>query len=149
MSSISRHIKKNAENFMIDQYYKNMTPEQYKEGISNAIKMTEERCFKTYETELHRIADQYNESIRNTTLVAMDTLATEILYELGNVLRCYEDEPECLDQKIEIVQNIYETAMRAIEDYAGNKYKSNKQAQKVFKNKKQTIQKIFNIYGGK
>lgn len=148
MSSISRHIRKNAENFMIDQYYKNMTPEQYKEGINNAIKMTEERCFKTYEVELNRIAEQYNESIRNTTLVAMDTLATEMVYELGNVLECYKDEPEYLDQKIDIVQNIYETAMKAIESYATDKYKNDNSAQKEFKRKKQTIQKIFNLYGG-
>ena len=149
MSSISRHIKKNAENFMIDQYYKNMTPEQYKEGINNAIKMTEQRCLKTYEAELNRVTSQYNESIRNTTLVAMDTLATEMIYELGNILNCYVDEPECLDQKIEIVQGIYETAMTAIEGYASNKYKTSKQAQKAFKTKKQTIQKIFKVYGGK
>lgn len=149
MSNISRHIKKNAENFMINQYYKNMTPEQYKEGINNAIKMTEQRCLKTYEAELNRITTQYNESIYNTTLVAMDTLATEMVYELGNILNCYEDEPEYLDQKIDIVQGIYETAMKAIEDYATDKYKCDKDAHKTFKRKKQTIQKIFNLYGGK
>lgn len=145
MSSLSRKIQKNAENFAINEYFKNMTPDMYKEGINRAIRMTEERCIKEYETELKRISDQYNESIRNTSLVAMDTLATEMIYALGDVLECYKDEPEYLDQKIDIVQGIYETAMHSIEDYASSKYKNDEQAQKVFKKKKQTIQKIFKI----
>ena len=75
----------------------------------------------------------------------MDTLATEMVYELGNILECYKDEPEYLDQKIDIVQGIYETAMQSIEDYAGDKYETDKQAQKEFERKKKTIQKIFGM----
>lgn len=145
MSSISRKIQKNADNFIVDQYYKNMTPEMYKEGIQNAIKLTEERLTKRYDAELARMGKEYNRAIQEGTLIAMDTLAVEMIYELGNVLECYVDEPEYLDQKIDIVQNIYETAMQSIEDYATDKYKNNAQAQKTFEKKKKTIQKIFGM----
>ena len=39
MSSIARKIQKNTENFMVKEYYKNMTPEMYQQGINNAIKL--------------------------------------------------------------------------------------------------------------
>lgn len=145
MSSTWKKLQKANENFTIKKYYENMTPQMYQEGIQNAIKMTEQRCLKTYEEELKRITNQYNESIRNTTLIAMDTLATEMIYELGNILECYKDEPEYLDQKVDIVQGIYETAMSSIESYASAKYKNNKQAQKEFEKKKKTIQKVFRM----
>lgn len=145
MSSISRKIQKNADNFILDQYYKNMTPEMYKVGIRNAIKETEKRLTERYDSELRRIGNEYNKAIQEGTLLAMDTLAVEMVYELGNVLECYVDSPEYLDQKIEIIQNIYNTAMTAIEDYASSKYKSDKQAQRAFAKKKKTIQKLFGM----
>ena len=145
MSSTWKKLQKASEDFAIKKYYENMTPQMYQEGIQNAIKMTEQRCLKTYEEELKRITNQYNESIRNTTLIAMDTLATEMVYELGNILNCYVEEPEYLDQKIDIVQGIYEKAMTAIEGYATSKYKSDKHAQKEFERKKKTIQKVFGM----
>lgn len=145
MSSIARKIQKNTENFMVKEYYKNMTPEMYQQGINNAIKLTEERLTKEYNAELLRIAKEFDRKLQEGTLLAMDTLATEMVYELGNILECYKDEPEYLDQKIDIVQGIYETAMQSIEDYAGDKYETDKQAQKEFERKKKTIQKIFGM----
>ena len=145
MSGISKKLQKSAEDFMIKEYYKSMTPEMYQQGIQNAIKMTEERLTKEYNAELIRMGEEYNRKLQNATLIAMDTLATEVVYELGNVLECYEKEPEYLDQKIDIVQNIYETAIKSIEDYATDKYKTNKQAQKAYEKKKKVIQKIFGM----
>jgi uncharacterized protein (DUF2164 family) len=145
MSSIARKIQKNTENFMVKEYYKNMTPEMYQQGINNAIKLTEERLTKEYNAELLRIAKEFDRKLQEGTLLAMDTLATEMVYELGNILECYKDEPEYLDQKIDIVQGIYKTAMQSIEDYAGDKYETDKQAQKEFERKKKTIQKIFGM----
>lgn len=145
MSSFVRKVQKNAEQNMIDNFYKNMTPDQYREAVRVAIKKTEEDLTRRYNEDLKHMADQYNQAIRENTLIAMDTLATEMIYELGNVLECYVDEPEYLDQKIDIVQNIYETAMHSIEDYASKKYKTDKHAQKVFEKKKKTIQKIFGM----
>lgn len=149
MSSTWKKIQKNAENFAVKEYYKNMTPEMYQDGIQRAIKATKEKCLTEYQTELSSITKQYNESIQHSTLMAMDTLTVEILYELGNMLECYKDEPEHLNQKIDIIQKLYETAMTSIGNYADRKiYKTDKQAQKAFAKKKKTIQKIFGIYGG-
>ena len=145
MSSTWKKIQKNMEDFAVKEYYKNMTPEMYQEGIQRAIKMTEERLTKEYNLELTRMGKEYNNKLQEGALIAMDTLATEMIYELGNVLECYKDEPEYLDQKVEIVQNIYETAMRSIADYSSKKYKTDAQAQKVYEKKKKTIQKIFGM----
>ena len=145
MSSTWKKLQKASEDFAIKKYYESMTPEMYQEGIQNAIKMTEERLTKEYNAELMRMGKEFNRKLQEGTLIAMDTLATEMVYELGNVLECYKDEPEYLDQKIDIVQGIYETAMHSIEDYASNKYKNDAQAQKAFEKKKKTIQKVFGM----
>lgn len=145
MSSIPRRMKTHIDDAIIKEYYKNMTPEMYQQGIQNAIRMTEQKLTERYNNELARMGKEYNTAIQENILIAMDTLATEMIYELGNILECYKDEPEYLDQKIDIVQGIYETAMSAIEDYASPKYKNNKQAQKEFERKKKTIQKVFGM----
>ena len=38
MSNKLGKIQKNAQQFELDNFYKNMTPEQYKEGIRVAVK---------------------------------------------------------------------------------------------------------------
>lgn len=148
MGSSFRKIQKNAERYKIDELYRTMTPDDYKKGIELAIKKTEEKLMRDYNGELQRMGNEYNHAIQEGTLIAMDTLAVEILYELGNVLECYKEDPEYLDQKVEIVQNIYETAMNSIESYASDKYKNDRRAQKEFERKKKTVKKIFGIYGG-
>lgn len=145
MSSLSRKIQKNATNFTVKQYYENMTPEMYQEGIKRAIKLTEERLNEEFDKERVRIIKDFNKRLQDCTLTAMDTLATEMVYELGRLLECYVKEPENLEQKIEVVQDLYETAIHSIEDYASSKYKTDKQAQKAFEKKKKTIQKIFGM----
>ena len=89
---------------------------------------------------------EFNRSLRESVIIAMDTLSVEILYELGNILECYVDEPDHLDQKIDIVQNLYETAMNSIKDYGGTKYKNDNQAHRVFAKKKKIVRNVFGIY---
>lgn len=146
MGGLARKLKRNAEEFEMEQIYKNMTPDLYRQSVNLAIKKAEERVANMYEKEMIKLAKQYNNAIQEGTLMAMDTLAVEILYELGNMLECYIEEPEFLEQKIEIIQKLYETAMNSIKDYASPKYKNDKQAQKTFAKKKKTIKKLFNIY---
>lgn len=146
MSSPLKKIQKNAESFAIKKMYENMTPEQYQQGVREAIKITENRLAREYDEKLEKMRKQYNQALQAGTLIAMDTLAIEMLYELGDELECYKDEPEYLDQKIDVVQNLYETAMNAIERYGNrDKYKNDKQAQKEFERKKKTVEKYFKI----
>lgn len=145
MSSMCKKIQNNIDDDIINKYYANMTPQMYKDGIQRAIKMTEDKLTEQYNLKLQQITEQYNNQIKDNILIAMDTIATEMIYELGNVLECYKDEPEYLDQKIDIVQGIYEKAMYSIENYASKKYKNDKQAQREFKRKQKIIKKIFGI----
>lgn len=145
MSSTWKKLQKASEDFAIKKYYENMTPEMYQEGIQRAIKMTEEKLTKEYNAELIRMGNEFNQKLQNSALMAMDTLAVEMIYELGNILECYKDQPEYLDQKIDIVQGIYETAMKSIEDYASDKYTDDKDAQREFNRKKKVIKKVFGM----
>ena len=144
MSNPLKKIEKNAAKYRLDELYKRMTPEMYKEGIRKAVEHTAEDLGKEYEKQMVKMRDDYNNSIREGITMAMDTVAIEIIYELGNVLNCYVEEPEFLDQKVEIVQNIYEKAMDNIKEYA--KYKTDNQAQRVYEKKKKLVEKTFNIY---
>lgn len=145
MSSTWKKLQKASEDFAIKKYYESMTPEMYQEGIQRAIKMTEERLTKEYNAELIRMGNEFNQKLQNSALMAMDTLAVEMVYELGNILECYKDQPEYLDQKIDIVQGIYETAMKSIEDYASDKYTDDKDAQREFNRKKKVIKNVFGM----
>lgn len=145
MSSTWKKLQKASEDFAIKKYYENMTPEMYQEGIQRAIKMTEEKLTKEYNAELIRMGNEFNQKLQNSALMAMDTLAVEMVYELGNILECYKDQPEYLDQKIDVVQGIYETAMKSIEDYASDKYTDDKDAQREFNRKKKVIKNVFGM----
>lgn len=147
MSNKLSKIQNNAKQFELNDFYKNMTPEQYREGVRTAVKKAVDDLGKEYDVLMEKMRQEYNRCIAESTMIAMDTLSVELLYELGNVLECYKKEPEYLEQKIDIVQNIYEAAMNSIKKYAS--YKNDNQAQKVFQKKKKTIEKVFGIYGGK
>ena len=146
MSGPFRKIQKSAQQFELDNIYKNMTPEQYKQGIRQAVKNVIEDLGKEYDAQLHKMQEECNRAIQDSVIMAMDTLSVEMLYELGNILECYEKDPEYLDQKIDIVQNLYETAMNSIKEYAGAKYKNDNQARRVFAKKKKTVKDVFGIY---
>ena len=51
MSSLSK-LRKNAENYKINQFYQNMTPEQYQEGIRIAIQKTTDDLTRQYNENL-------------------------------------------------------------------------------------------------
>lgn len=145
MSSKLKKIQKNAKDFAIQKYYENMTPQMYQEGIRNAIKITEERMNDAFHKDSIRMVEDFNKRLQECALFSMDTLATEMIYELGRLLECYVDEPENLEQKIDVVQGIYETAIHAIEDYGSDKYKNDKEAQKEFERKKKVIFDVFDL----
>ena len=149
MGSPYRKIQKNAQKFELDNIYKNMTPEQYKQGIRTAVKNAVEDIGKEYDVQMEKMRQEYNRSLHESVIIAMDTLSVELLYELGNILECYKKDPEYLDQKIDIVQNLYETAMNSIKDYAGTKYKNDNQAQRVFAKKRKIVKNVFGIYSDK
>lgn len=149
MSSPYKKIQKNASEYEMNKIYQNMTPEQYKQGIRTAVKNAVKEVGDEYEKQMFKMRDEYNEAIRESVMIAMDTLSVEMLYELGNILECYKPEPEYLDQKIDIVQGLYEKAMKSITDYAGSKYKNDNQAHKVFMKKKKTVKDVFGIYSDK
>ena len=143
MGSPFRKIEKNARQFELKQFCANMTPEQYQAGIRNAVKIATEDLAKQYDRNLERLTKEYNQKISTGIRLAIDTLSVEMIYELGNRLECYKENPENLDQKIDVVQGIYEAAMNAIEKYTT--YKRNGYAHKKFEQKKKLVEKTFGI----
>jgi len=142
MSSLSK-LRKNAENYKINEFYRNMTPEQYQEGIRIAIQNTTDDLTRKYNANLERLKAEANRNISESATLAIDTISVELLYELGNQLGCFEENPEYLDQKIDTVQRIYENTMNAINKYT--RYKKGNQARKDFEKKKHKVEKMFNV----
>ena len=142
MSSIGK-LRKNAENYRINEFYRNMTPEQYREGIKLATKQTAESLAKEYNLKLQKIQEESNYKIKEGIKLTIDTISVELLYELARQLECFEENTEYLDQKIDKVQDIYSNTMKAIEKYTT--YKKNGQARKDFEKKQKKIEKMFNI----
>lgn len=142
MSSLSK-LKKNVENYKINQFYQNMTPEQYQEGIRIAIQKTTDDLTKQYNENLERLKEEANRNISQSATLAIDTISVELLYELGRQLGCFEENAEYLEEKIDKVRDIYINTMEAINKYT--KYKKGNQARKDFEKKKRKVEKMFKV----
>lgn len=142
MSSIGK-LRKNAENYRINEIYRSMTPEQYREGIRIAVKNATETLTTEYDAKLQKIANESNTHIQAGMRMAIDTISVELLYELANQLECFVSEPQFLEDKIKRVQEIYENTMKAIENYTI--YTKTGKARKEFEAKKKKLEKMFNI----
>ena len=142
MSSLNK-IKKNAERYRMDEIYRNMTPEQYREGIRLAVKNATEALAKEYDKNLEKVQERAKIEIKESVRAAIDMLSVELLYELGNQLGCFEENAEYLDEKIEKVQDIYKNTMQAIENYTT--IKKQNQAHKNFYKRKEKVEKMFKI----
>lgn len=142
MSSLSK-LKKNAENYRMNEVYKNMTSEQYREGVRRAVKIATDDMAREYENTLRKVEEKANSRVADGVRFAIDTISVELLYELGNQLGCFEENAEYLDEKIDKVQDIYKNTMSAIEGYT--KYKKSGQASRNFEKKKKKVEKMFSI----
>lgn len=138
MSSIGK-LRKNAENYRLNEIYKNMTPEQYQQGIQLAIRNTQAELATEYNTKLQKMQDKIREDTHkkmdSLVNVAINMTSVEFLYEIARQLDCFIDKPENMDQKIDLVQEISENVMKNIQDYH----------KKDFEKKRQLVEKIFKI----
>lgn len=138
MSSIGK-LRKNAENYRLSEIYKNMTPEQYQQGIQLAIRNTQAELATEYNTKLQKMQDKIREDTHkkmdSLVNVAINMTSVEFLYEIARQLDCFIDKPENMDQKIDLVQEISENVMKNIQDYH----------KKDFEKKRQLVEKIFKI----
>ena len=55
-----RKLRKNAQNYEMQQIYNNMTPEQYKEGIKIAVRQASQELAREYDRQLYKLRDDYN-----------------------------------------------------------------------------------------
>ena len=142
MSSLSK-IRKNVENYNINQLYNNMTPEDYKNGVRMAVNETIKDLNISYQENINKLKKEYEENLKYSTIYAIDTLSVELLYELAKQLGCFDKEPEFLEDKIYRVKEIYQNTIDSIAKYT--KYKTDKQAQKEYDKKKKKVEKMFDI----
>ena len=149
MSSLGK-IQKNAEKFELEQIYNNMTPQMYQEGIKRAVKEATKTLSQEYDLALEKTTNEYNEKLKmineqanNRVKMAIDIISIELLYELGNQLECFKDDVEYLDQKIDVVQNIYQKTMDCVWSYL--EAKNTKKSFKEFKNKENKVKEVFKI----
>lgn len=160
MSSFSRHIKKNAENFIIEQMYANMTPAQFKQGIEIAVAQTKKDLTERYNAEIMRMANSYNEKLKkmeddyNKEIygyggIVFDTISVELLYELANQMGYWDLKDETEDDRFikesakYRIKEIYHNTIQAIETY--HNITAKKKCQKKFKDRKRLIEKEFEL----
>lgn len=142
MSSLSK-LRKNTENYKINEFYKQMTPEQYKQGIKNAVKLKEQELYEIFNKELKKIREDVEAKAAMRRAIVKQLIMVELLYEIADELECFVKEPEFLDQKIEKVKGFYENTTKTIENYT--KYKRTGQALKEHEKKKKKLEEMFGI----
>lgn len=142
MSSLSK-LTKNIENYKINEFYKQMTPEQYKQGIENAVKFREQELYEVFNKEIKKIREDANAEVAMRNAIVRQLIIVELLYEIADELECFVKEPEFLDQKIEKVKGFYENTTKTIENYT--KYKRTGQALRENEKKKKKLEEMFGI----
>lgn len=148
MSKYSK-IAKNAENFMIDEMYANMKPNEIKNAIKLAVNTERERIYKEYQKLLDKTVKECNEKIKENTCQAIDTISIELLYELANQMDYWNmkedtDEEKYIRDSVKYrIQEVYQNTIDSVIKYS--KMKNSKQATKEFKKKYNKIQKEFDI----
>ena len=143
MSSYGK-LRKNAENFIIKDVYKNMTPEQYQKGIQIAINRTKVELTKEFEIKYNKLVNKFANEIQESMSIVIDTISVELLYELATQMNAFDcEDEEIRNQIIDKVQEIYSNTMESLKKYA--KYKNDRPATKEFKKRKDKIEKMFKI----
>lgn len=142
MSSLGK-IKKNVDKYRMEEFCRQMTPEQYRQALKTAVKNATESLAIEYDKRLQKMQEEYELQSHMQFKAVKDTISVELLYELGRQLGCFEENPEFLEQKIDTVQNIFEKTMEAISKYA--KYKNGNQSRKEFLKKQKKVENMFNI----
>lgn len=149
MSSIARKINKNAENFMLENLYKNMTPEQYKIALKNAIDKTTKELTTRFEVEYEKLRKSYQQELDYNAATIMNTISVELLYEIANQIEYWDMKEETEDDiytkesaKFRI-KEIYSNTMQSIKQYAT--MKKGEKAFKVFEKRKKQLEKEFDI----
>lgn len=133
MSSIGK-IKKNAEKYRLEQFCRQMTPEQYKQALTTAVRTATENLALEYDRNLNKMKEETNKKIDSIVNVAINMTSVEFLYEIGRQLDCYIDKPENMEQKIDLVQEIGENVAKIIQNYDKKEFdKKRKQVEKIFK----------------
>lgn len=143
MSSFHK-MQKNINDYHLDQLYRNMTPQQHRESIKLAVEAATEELTQEYNMNLKRLAEAYNKQVKESVHITVDTFMTEFLYELGLKLECYIDEPQNMEQKVDLVQAMYEDIMKSIQGYVD--IKEDDKAYKEFQRKREVVKKTFNIF---
>lgn len=143
MSSFHK-MQKNINDYHLDQLYRNMTPQQHRESIKLAVEAATEELTQEYNTNLKRLAEAYNKQVKESIHITVDTFMVEFLYELGLKLECYIEEPQNMEQKVDLVQAMYEDIMKSIQSYVD--IKEDDKAYKEFQRKREIVKKTFNIF---
>jgi len=146
MSSKWNKIAQNAKEFRIENFYNNMTPDQYKKSIETAIAKTKLDMTTFYEAEFKKLYEKLDNEYQKEVLEAIDTVAVELIYELAIQMNAFEEEDEYVKNSIiQRVKEIYENVMNAIKSYANIE---DKLAEKQYEEKKHKIEKFFDIKFG-
>lgn len=142
-------LKKNAENFIIQDIYNNMTPDQYKKGVDYVIETTKKELTEEYTRKLNKVTDEFNAKLKSNMAKVIDTISVELLYEIATQMDYFNlkdetEEEKYIKESIKYrIQEMYTNTMDKIMKYA--KMKNENQAYREFKKKKKLIENNFDI----
>ena len=142
-------LRKNAENFAIQDVYRNMTPEQYQKAVIFAVDKTRNDLIREFEIKYNKMQTKCSEYVKSMTGSIIDTISVELLYELANQMGYWNlkddtEEEKYIKESVKYrIQEIYTNTMDSIKKYGNMKRES--QALRTFDKKKKKIEKEFDI----
>lgn len=108
-----------------------------------------EETRREYEEEIKRMIKEYEELIYYNVKNAIDTIQTEFIYEIASQMKYWN-----MDEKTDYhkytkesakyrIEEIYRNVFKSVEKYS--KLSNDKEAQKLYKKKKDKINNEFNL----
>ena len=138
MSSLGK-IKKNVDKYRMEEFCRQMTPEQYRQALKTATKAATENLAIEYDRRLIAL-----EKAKDDELSAIiNVISVELLYEIACQMDCFSEKPEYLDQKADKIQEMFENTMNSIQSYISCKQSG--VSLKQFHEKREKIEKTLNI----
>lgn len=138
MSSLGK-IKKNVDKYRMEEFCRQMTPEQYRQALKTAVKAATENLAYEYDRQLARIEQEKNDELN----AIINVISVELLYEIAVQMDCFVENPEFLDQKADKIQEMFENSMNAIQNYISCKQSG--VSLKEYHEKKKKLEKIIHI----
>ena len=122
----------------------NENPKRFEKLLEDAIYETRKEIKAEYDERLKKIEKEYKDILKINKSQNMEIIQTEFIYEIANQMNYWDMKDEYYKQSAKYrIEEIYRNVYKSVDNYT--KISNDKDLQKIFKDKKNKINKEFDL----